>query len=258
MALLSVSGCGNVSRNIARDGKSAGELVWPKINDVTPMHAGGTWPRPDSLRLVHAGQTKNQVAALLGYPHFSEGVFAVREWNYVFHFHTKDNADMVCQYKALFDEHMIAQSFHWKPESCADLLKQPTEAKAEKHFSLSADALFAFDKSSIDDITPKGREQLDELASQIMAKGDKPAMVHVIGYADRLGSGDYNDRLSRQRAHAVMAYLVKHGVPSSAIMAEGRGSAMPVTTDCQSNDRTELIACLAPDRRVEVNVLGRN
>lgn len=256
-ALVSVSGCGNVSRNVAGDGKGAGELVWPKIDDVTPMHAGGTWPDLGSLRLVHAGQGKNQIAALVGYPHFSEGVLAVHEWNYLFHFRTGNNSDLVCQYKVLFDGHMIAQSFYWKPERCADVLDQPTEARAEKHFNLSADALFAFDKSSIDDITPTGREQLDELAGQILASGDKRAMVHVIGYADRLGGHDYNDGLSRQRAYAVMAHLIGRGVPSSAIMAEGRGSAVPLTTGCQSDNRVQLIACLAPDRRVEVIVTGR-
>lgn len=257
-ALLALGGCGNVSRNVATDGKSAGELVWPRIGDTTPMHANGTWPTLDSLRLVHAGQTKNQIAALVGYPHFSEGVFAVREWNYVFHFRTKDNPDQLCQYKVLFDGRKIAQSFYWKPESCAELLKLPQPEVAGKRFSLSADALFAFDKSSIDDLTPKGREQLDELAGRIVAEDNRLSMVHVVGYTDRLGSADHNDRLSRRRAYTVMEYLVGHGVPSNVVVAEGRGSVAPVTTDCESGNRAELIACLAPDRRVEVIVVGRH
>lgn len=255
-----LAACGNVSRNVAKDGKSAGELVWPKIGDTTPMHAHGTWPALDSLRQVHAGEGKSQIAALIGYPHFSEGVFAVREWNYVFHFRTQDNPDMVCQYKVLFGDDKLAQSFWWKPESCAEVLKQAPAAKpaeAERRFTLSADALFAFDKSGLDDIKPDGREQLDKLAGQITEQGHDLGMVHVVGYTDRLGSDDHNDRLSQRRAYTVMVYLVRHGVPSNLIVAEGRGSVAPVTTDCDQDDRASLIACLAPDRRVEIIVVGR-
>lgn len=264
LALLSVAalaGCGNVSRNVAKDGKSAGELVWPAIGSTTPMHHDGTWPNLDNLRSVHPGLTKNQVAALVGYPHFSEGVLGVREWNYVFHFRTADNPDMVCQYKVLYDDNKLAQSFYWKPASCADELQPATAVAkaADKHYKLSADALFAFDKSSLDDITADGHAQLDKLAQQILADGDKPGMVRVFGYADRLGTDDYNDRLSRRRAYTVMDYLVKRGVPADSIMVEGRGSMMPVATDCRSaGDRAAVIACLQPNRRVEVVVTGRS
>ncbi|MBD8871684.1 OmpA family protein [Rhodanobacter sp. DHB23] len=128
----------------------------------------------------------------------------------------------------------------------------------EQRYSLSADALFPFDKSSIDDIAPQGRTQLDELAQQIEANGRRPGMVHVIGYSDRLGSADHNDDLSRHRAYAVMGYLMWRGVPSSAIVAEGRGAVVSMATDCDdAGNRTALIACLAPDRRVEVIVVRR-
>ncbi|MBD8898186.1 OmpA family protein [Rhodanobacter sp. DHG33] len=262
MVLLVLSGCGNVSHRVANDGKSAGELVWPEPGDTTPIHANGTWPTLDSLRQVHAGESKNQIAALIGFPHFSEGVVAVREWNYLFHFRTADHPDTVCQYKVLFDDAKLAQSFYWKPASCAEMLKAtpaaPVAAAAEQHFTLSADALFAFDKSSLEDIKPDGRTQLDKLAAQITGEGQELGMVHVIGYTDRLGSDDHNDRLSQKRAYTVMEYLMQHGVPSRLIVAEGRGSVAPVTTDCSQDDRAALIACLAPDRRVEIIVIGRH
>lgn len=253
--IMLLAGCGNLSRQVARDGKSAGELVWPKTGGTASIHANGTWPMLDSLREVRAGQSKQQIAALLGPPHFSEGVFAVREWNYLFHYRTKGNPDQVCQYKVLFDVNKLAQSFWWKPESCAGVLKS-TEKVAEHRYTLSADALFAFDKSDLGDIKPDGREQLEKLASQVTAQGRNLGMVHVVGYADRLGSDNYNDSLSLRRARAVMDYLVKRGVPSNLIVAEGRGSLAPVTTNCSQDDRDALIVCLAPDRRVEIVVIG--
>ena len=254
-----LSACGNVSHKVAADGNSAGQLIWPTPDSVTPMHKGGTFPTLDSVRLLGPGMDKQQIMSLIGAPHFSEGVWGVREWNYVFNFR-KPGSDQVtvCQYKILFDDHKLARSFYWKPESCADLLKPPAEIAAQKEqkFTLSSDALFAFDKSAVGDITPNGREQLDTLAKKIVAAGDKVGGVHIIGYTDQLGSDSYNASLSERRAYSVMQYLVQQGVHSDAIVAEGRGKIAPVKTDCTDTDRNALIACLAPNRRVEVTVEG--
>ena len=76
------------------------------------------------------------------------------------------------------------------------------------------------------------------------------------GHTDRIGTVAYNDRLSMRRAQAVKAYLVSKGVPADRIYTEGKGKRNPVTTGCNQKNRKALIACLAPDRRVEVEVVG--
>ncbi|MDP3224246.1 MAG: OmpA family protein, partial [Rubrivivax sp.] len=77
---------------------------------------------------------------------------------------------------------------------------------------------------------------------------------------DRLGSAAYNERLSVERAEAVKAHLVSAGgLDSSKINVVGRGESTPVTQarDCPGQRATpKLIACLQPDRRVEVEVSG--
>ena len=50
--------------------------------------------------------------------------------------------------------------------------------------------------------------------------------------------------------------LVAKGVPVGAISAIGMGSANPVSVGCDGLSRNDLIKCLAPDRRVEVQVTG--
>jgi len=253
--LVSLAACGNVSRDVAKDGHGAGQLVWPAPKSATPMHRGGTFPDVDTLRALHAGLNKQQVANLIGYPHFSEGVFAVREWNYLFNFrHPGSTQVTVCQYKVLFDADKLAQSFYWKPETCAQLLQAVATAPAkEQVFTLSTDALFAFDKYSVADITNDGKAQLNELAHKLIVAGDGVRNVHITGYTDRLGSASYNDDLSEHRAYAVMHYLVDHGVPEASITAEGLGMTNPVK-DCPDGLQTELITCLAPNRRVVVKV----
>lgn len=117
---------------------------------------------------------------------------------------------------------------------------------------LDADGLFAFGKASIDDISPAGRTALDGLAAQL-STGRSLDVVHVIGHSDRIGNPQGNLRLSTRRAEAVRGYLVEHGVPQDRITAVGRGDVEPIA-ECKTERGQALIACLAPNRRVEVRV----
>ncbi|SDV51101.1 outer membrane protein OmpA [Chitinasiproducens palmae] len=115
-----------------------------------------------------------------------------------------------------------------------------------------ADALFDFDKAVL---KPAGRSALDELAARI--RNINLEVVVATGHTDRIGSDRYNDRLSLRRAQAVKAYLVSRGIEANRIYTEGKGKRQPVTGNkCQQRNRKALIACLAPDRRVEVEVVG--
>ncbi len=263
LAATGLAACGNLSHGIARDGGSAEQLVWPAADSVTPMHKGGTFPDVSHLQQIHAGMNKRQLMDLVGPPHFHEGVWGVREWDYVFNFRQPgSDAATVCQYKVLFDEDKLARSFHWKPESCAALVQpQPEVAKEQaptETFSLSTDALFAFDKSDLADIEADGRGQLDELAGKIAAQGDHVAAIHVLGHTDRLGDEAYNNALSQKRAYAVMRYLVEHDVPGDRISVAGLGESRPVKTGCTQASHEALVDCLAPNRRVEVLVYGNH
>lgn len=255
-ATLALAACGNVSHDVAKDGHSAGELVWPTPDKVTPMHKGGTFPNLANLRQMRAGLNKQQVADLIGYPHFSEGVWGVREWNYVFNFRKPDSDEVtVCQYKVLFDDDKVARSFYWKPESCAALIEEQKPVAKHKeempqHFTLSADALFALGKA---DITPEGRSALANLASELRPHIGQVRSIHVTGYTDRLGSEASNQRLSERRAGAVADVLVQEGLPSKKIEVEGLGESNPVKA-CPDQSHAQLARCLAPNRRVEVRV----
>ncbi len=114
-----------------------------------------------------------------------------------------------------------------------------------------ADVLFDFDRTTI---KPGGRERLDYLVSQ-MPFWRLEAVV-VTGYAAHLGASTYNDALSLRRALTVKAYLVSKGIPEAKIYAEGKGANNRVTAACNERVRVKAAACLAPDRRVEVEVSG--
>jgi len=129
----------------------------------------------------------------------------------------------------------------------------PADTAPEK-VTFSADALFDFDKAVL---KSKGKRSLDSLMAKL--GNVKYDVIVAIGYTDRIGSEDYNKQLSVRRANAVKGYLVSKGVDASNIFVDGKGEANPITgTTCvgKGMETKALIACLQPDRRVEIEIAG--
>lgn len=123
--------------------------------------------------------------------------------------------------------------------------------------TLSTDVLFDFNKAELKD---SGKARLDQLAAEI--KDADVDEIVAVGHADRIASEDYNQKLSEARAQAVKDYLAQQGAKSNVITAEGKGESQPVTGDdckklgAERASNQKLVACLQPDRRVEIEVLG--
>jgi OOP family OmpA-OmpF porin len=119
--------------------------------------------------------------------------------------------------------------------------------------TIGAAELFGFNQATL---TPAGRAKLDKEVIQRAGKEYADIRsVTVNGHTDRLGSQPYNQKLSERRAEAVRAYLVSRGVDASKVKSQGHGMTMPVKA-CDQKDRKALIACLAPNRRVEIEING--
>lgn len=229
-----------------------------------PSHSSvpeGLFVNLENLRKVSPGMTKKQLYALIGHPRFDEGVVGVRKWNYIFNFRKSDGSGdyFSCQYQIVFNDQDLAEQFYWKPEACKAVLEvhhaAPRPAPAPlpaQPIRLSSDALFGFDSAKL---TDQGHQQLDGLLQQLRSASEVEN-IDVVGYTDRIGSDSYNMKLSKQRAEAVRDYLVQGGVPAAAIQVEGRGKADPVA-QCPKEARAKLIACLAPNRRVELSGIAK-
>ena len=127
-------------------------------------------------------------------------------------------------------------------------------APSVQKITLASKALFDFDKAIL---KPEGQAVLDrEIVSRIR-EVQKLELVLVTGHTDRLGSQQYNQKLSERRAAAVAAYLASKGVAKDKIETLGMGKTQPVPgVVCEQKNRKALIACLQPHRRVEVEVKG--
>ena len=237
---------------------SVGDVPFPdKSRAYLP---DGDFINVDNLRQVRAGLGKDQVRLLLGHPHFKEGLFGVDEWNYIFNFHTGNGDEVItCQYQVRYDRQdgdYRAKSMHWDGPACMELVnrKPSTPEAGLKRFELSADALFAFAKSGPEDILPGGREELARVAQAL--KASKASVLQVVGHTDRIGSIQDNQTLSQRRAETVRELLVGLGLPMEGLSAHGVGETKPIKQCDEGLPRAELVACLQPNRRVEVVVTG--
>jgi OOP family OmpA-OmpF porin len=162
---------------------------------------------------------------------------------------------------------------YWTPamaiEECdPDLVKKPPVQVAQRapeavppaaprpaaeRVKLNADTLFDFNKAVL---RPEGRAALDDFVAK--TKNIRPEVIMAVGHADRFGSDSYNQRLSERRAAAVKTYLLSKGIEANRIQTEGRGETQPVTKpgDCRGPKSAKVIACLQPDRRVDIEVVG--
>jgi outer membrane protein OmpA-like peptidoglycan-associated protein len=106
------------------------------------------------------------------------------------------------------------------------------------------DVLFDFDRYTL---KPGAREKLAKVSGILLAY---PGLkIQVEGHTDSVGTGEYNQRLSEQRADSVRDYLVQQGVPGAGVSAIGFGKEGPVASNDTAAGRQQ-------NRRVELVVSG--
>jgi OOP family OmpA-OmpF porin len=132
----------------------------------------------------------------------------------------------------------------------------PPPAPQVQKITLDSRVLFDFDKAVL---KPEGKAAIDSQIVGKLSQIQKLEVVLVTGHTDRLGTDAHNQPLSQRRADAVRDYLVSKGVPRDRIETIGMGEKQPLPgVQCDQTNLKELIACLQPNRRVEVEVKGES
>jgi outer membrane protein OmpA-like peptidoglycan-associated protein len=104
-----------------------------------------------------------------------------------------------------------------------------------------SDVLF---KTGSFELLSGARERLAKVSGIVIAH---PGLhLEVEGHTDAVGSDDYNQKLSENRAQAVRDYLIQQGIPDNSIVSRGLGKTQPVATNDtaegrQQNRRVELV-----------------
>lgn len=102
---------------------------------------------------------------------------------------------------------------------------------------------FDFNKARL---TPNAKTILDNVSDALAARAD--LKVEVGGHTDSVGSDDYNQRLSEQRADSVVLYLTEKGIDAGRLTAKGYGESQPIASNDTDEGREE-------NRRVELKIV---
>jgi len=202
------------------------ENDFPSIKRATRPQ--GVFVPAKHVAMVAPGLKKSEVYTLLDVPHFKEGLFGVRKWNYILNFYNgKGDEFRQCQYQIRYDNKARVESTWWKGEACAALVEQAlaepktvervvteyvnrpvpvAEERAVRTYSFN----FDFNRSNIN---AEGRRVIGLAVKDALAASYR--RIVVSGFTDTVGSTEYNDALAARRAAATVAEL------SSGLKAAG-------------------------------------
>jgi outer membrane protein OmpA-like peptidoglycan-associated protein len=126
---------------------------------------------------------------------------------------------------------------------------QAIKSEAEqcrRKLSVVADALFEFNQATL---TSRAEETLNALPPMLAQAGRHP--VSIEGHTDSIGSADYNQTLSEQRAQAVKGWLVSRQAVPAATAIKGYGKTRPVASNTKP-DGSDNPEGRQKNRRVEI------
>ncbi|MDF0540858.1 OmpA family protein [Sphingobium sp. H39-3-25] len=188
----------------------------------------GIFVAPEQLRLITPGMTKRQLYPILGAPHFHEGLFGERRWDYIVNLYTGEGTSYrICRLQLRWGQRMRLDGISWDAEACSAVVYQGATSKGMPIAAAPAIAgdvvavapltiYFAHDSAAL---APDARQALDNFA----ASASGSAGVDVIGYTDSAGPDAHNDRLSLARADAVSEYLGATGMAATRRHVAGAG-----------------------------------
>jgi len=134
------------------------------------------------------------------------------------------------------------------PAPAAVVAAEPCKPKFET-ITLSVEKLFDFNDPNMQN---GAKPILDEIAGKLKLHPEFKLVI-ITGHADRIGSAEYNQKLSEKRAQDVKDYLVSQGVDTGRLQVIGKGESEPVVACDGVKSRKALIECLQPNRRVVIS-----
>jgi OmpA-OmpF porin, OOP family len=138
------------------------------------------------------------------------------------------------------------------PSAPAPIAMPLPQKRCDFSYTVGGDEAFTFGRASL---KAAARQKLErELVPRFGECSTLEAVV-ITGHTDRLGSERSNQKLSEQRAAAVASYLKGKGVAAS-IETIGAGKNQPLALCNGRLPPARLRTCLAPNRRVVVDVRG--
>lgn len=97
-------------------------------------------------------------------------------------------------------------------------------------------------------LNKESRMELNRLV--ILMKKYPKLVLEISGHTDNVGDEDYNQKLSLQRADAVVNFIINNGVEANRLVSKGYGFSKPISTNDTEEGRQQ-------NRRSEIKVIGK-
>jgi outer membrane protein OmpA-like peptidoglycan-associated protein len=139
-----------------------------------------------------------------------------------------------------------------RTQNTVDLMLRPKPKQGlvtvtKNEITIKQQIQFALDSAVI---LPESFGLLTEIADTLI-RHPEIRRVEVQGHTDNSGTPEHNKGLSEQRADAVRAWLVQHGVPAEKMVARGYGQEKPLVPNVTAGNR-------ARNRRVQFIILEKD
>lgn len=245
-----LAGCSSLSEKDAESSPSDFDDVFVKSHEIPQGYVRmGRFIDFATLSQVKSGIDRFTVQDLLGYPDRDAGSW----WFYNINLPLEDTRDyLVCQYRVSFDDNGQVTGIDWRRPQCRDRFEAMQQPDVQE-ITILSDVLFSFDSS---ELTEPGKRELKTVA-EVVSDRIQTARIEVVGHTDRIGTQEYNKKLSLSRAESVRNYLISQGVPAAAMTVEGRGSSEPLVMCEGISGSSALKSCLQPNRRVQITIHGK-
>ena len=206
---------------------------------------------------INLGDSEKDINALLGSPYSVEHMeLGSSFWDYNVSIPTSAESFIGCQYRLEFGVDGLLKSADWRKSVCDLMYRQYIGGAASDNeqrlevFSLMSDVLFSFNRYQL---SASGQKSLDAFIDQLLERYDNP-VVTITGHTDRIGSREANLNISKLRAREVGSRFLAKGLTKQNLLIKGVGGSSPIVVCADEQRDTALISCLAPNRRVEIEI----
>jgi outer membrane protein OmpA-like peptidoglycan-associated protein/tetratricopeptide (TPR) repeat protein len=137
------------------------------------------------------------------------------------------------------------------PAICLSPIEKTPEPEPEPQPEEKKDLKAYFDFAKYD-LRPETGMLLDTLVA--LMKREPKLGIEIYGYTDKKGTENYNDNLSKLRADACKAYLVKNGIPASRLKVFAKGECCEEAAETKP-DGSDDPQARQINRRVEFKIV---
>ncbi len=153
--------------------------------------------------------------------------------------------------KVLSGSDCLRTSWDVGKDKCIAEEEAKSEVKVVRKVIGMEEGTFYFDFDSAK-LSEQEKARLDSLSATLKEHNVKA--IKILGFTDRIGSDEYNHKLSKRRADAVKNYLDSKVTLDSRIVIERALGKQHQVKACKGKKGKELIECLRPNRRVVVEI----